>query len=402
MAWRTCCNRGMRTQTGRPRLLKGGRALPLEPVPLLHNDISEGRLQELLDQCPDLLPIEEIGAGWGPLVSLGREVPTDAGPMDNLYVSPAGEITLVEAKLWRNPEARRKVVGQVLDYAAALRRMSYEDLDVGVCGGTAKRAIWDIIQTSEHVAPAHTQAAFTDTVSANLRTGRFLLLVVGDGIHSGLHRLADLLSQHPTLGFHLELVELRLFDTPDGDRIAVPTLVGRSEEVVRAVISITTAGDGDVWVTAETPAEAPPSKRNLASLEDYVLRASEKIEPARAEAIADLARWWQSELGGTIRFGASSIAFWARSPHGTAASVMSVYLDGRAQGSVASLAKTRRFVDHDVAFERYEAAGFEGDADWPTMELDPTIESQRLRMEEVLRWAEHIVRNGSAAAAGGP
>lgn len=65
----------MRAQTGRPRLLKGGRALPLEPVPLSDNDISEGQLQELLDQCPDLLPIEEIGAGWGPLVSLGREVP---------------------------------------------------------------------------------------------------------------------------------------------------------------------------------------------------------------------------------------------------------------------------------------------------------------------------------------
>ncbi|HSH58609.1 MAG TPA: hypothetical protein VK988_03000 [Acidimicrobiales bacterium] len=322
--------------------------------------------------------------------------------MDNLYVSPAGEITVVEAKLWRNPEARRKVVGQVLDYAAALRRMTYEDLDARVGEGTARRSIWDIVRTSEHVPPAHTQAAFTDTVSANLRTGRFLLLVVGDGIRSGLHRLADLLSQHPTLGFHLELVELRVYDTPVGDRIVVPSLVGRSEEVVRAVISITKADEADVCVSAETPAEAPPSKRNLASLEDYVLRASEKMEPTRAEAIADLARWWQGELGGTIRFGASSIAFWARSPHGTAASVMSVYLDGTAQGSVASLAKTRRFVGYDAAFERYEAAGFEGDADWPTMELDPTIESQRLRMEEVLRWAGQIVRDGLAAVAGDP
>ncbi len=34
---------------------------------------------------------------------------------------------LVEAKLWRNPEARRKVIGQILDYAKELSRWNYED-----------------------------------------------------------------------------------------------------------------------------------------------------------------------------------------------------------------------------------------------------------------------------------
>lgn len=81
---------------------------------------------------------------------------------------------------------------------------------------------------------------------------------------------------------------------------------------------------------------------------------------------------------------------------------MIVYLDGMAQGSVGSVARTRGFIDQEVAFERYEAAGFVGGADWPTMELDPTIESQRLRIEEILRWATQIVRNGSAAVPGHP
>lgn len=174
----------------------------------------------------------------------------------------------------------------------------------------------------------------------------------------------------------------------------VPSLVGRSEEVVRAIISITKPDDVLVSVVAETPAEPGAPRQKLSSLEDFVMRASDKIEPARAEAMADLARWWRRELGGTLRFGASSVALWAQSPHGGAASVMIMYLDGLAQGSIGSLARTRGFVDPEVAFDRYTAAGFEGGGDWPSMNLDPTIESERLRIQELLRWAAQMVREG--------
>jgi hypothetical protein len=47
LATTACFTGGMRAQTGRPRLVKGDRALPLAPVPLLDNDISEAKLQEL-------------------------------------------------------------------------------------------------------------------------------------------------------------------------------------------------------------------------------------------------------------------------------------------------------------------------------------------------------------------
>ena len=39
---------------------------------------------------------------------------------------------LVEAKLWRNPEARRTAVAQALDYASAVFRMSYSELEAAV------------------------------------------------------------------------------------------------------------------------------------------------------------------------------------------------------------------------------------------------------------------------------
>jgi hypothetical protein len=41
-------------------------------------------------------------------------------PADNLYLSTGGYPVLVETKLWRNPQARREVVSQALDYVKDL------------------------------------------------------------------------------------------------------------------------------------------------------------------------------------------------------------------------------------------------------------------------------------------
>ena len=40
--------------------------------------------------------------------------------VDALYVNAAGRLILAEFKLWRNPQARREVIGQILDYAKEL------------------------------------------------------------------------------------------------------------------------------------------------------------------------------------------------------------------------------------------------------------------------------------------
>lgn len=199
-----------RGSTGRPKLIRDGASRPLTPLSLTGRDISEDVLQELLDDHLDLLPIDELSSSWGPLVSLGREIGLQVGYIDNLFVSPAGEITLVEAKLWRNPQARREVVGQILDYAAAIASMSYDDLDNAVQARDHGPPIWARLTRSVPGLSPVEEAGFVDTVSRNLRAGRFLLLVVGDGIRSDLHSMADLLGRHPTLGFHLELVELRV------------------------------------------------------------------------------------------------------------------------------------------------------------------------------------------------
>jgi hypothetical protein len=54
------------------------------------------------------------------------------GALDNLFVTPNGGLTLVEAKLWRNPEARRTVVAQTMEYAASVFRLSFQELESSV------------------------------------------------------------------------------------------------------------------------------------------------------------------------------------------------------------------------------------------------------------------------------
>ena len=78
---------------------------------------NEAWLQNLLHNNPQSLPTEEIDTAYKNLVPVCTELSTPAGPIDNLFVTPEGKLVVLEAKLWRNPEARRKVIGQILDYA---------------------------------------------------------------------------------------------------------------------------------------------------------------------------------------------------------------------------------------------------------------------------------------------
>ncbi len=73
--------------------------------------------------------LKRFGPAFHPLVPIGREVPTIAGSIDNLFISRAGYLVTVETKLWRNPEAKREVVAQLIDYVTALSQLTYDALD---------------------------------------------------------------------------------------------------------------------------------------------------------------------------------------------------------------------------------------------------------------------------------
>ncbi|UOT03606.1 hypothetical protein MPY17_32525 [Rhodococcus opacus] len=78
--------------------------------------VNEDHLQRIIADDPDRVP----GVPEGTIAV--RELPTSAGPADVCIVSLDGTLTLVECKLASNSERRRMVIGQVLDYAAAIWR----------------------------------------------------------------------------------------------------------------------------------------------------------------------------------------------------------------------------------------------------------------------------------------
>ena len=235
-----------------PHLVNANGATPLERVVFNDRSIREGWFQDLLFRNPSLIPIEEIEEVFGPLIPVARELPTTAGPVDVVYINPRGYITLVETKLFRNPEARREVVVQILDYASAMSGWTYQDFCNAVrlkrrmdtAGpGTVDVPIEsdaDPILSLVRDHPDYDEARFIDAVTRNLAEGRFLLLIAGDGIQRGVEHLADTLAATPHLGFTFAMVEIALFKTGDGDNafLAQPRVLARTREVVRAVIEL--------------------------------------------------------------------------------------------------------------------------------------------------------------------
>ncbi len=242
----------------------GGPVQALRRIDLAGRDerrLSESWLQRLVFEHPDLIPIGSIEPAFGPLLPCCRELGTPAGPLDVLYVSPEGYLTLAECKLWRNPEARRQVVAQILDYAKEFTRWSYDDLDRAIREASPEKiGLYEIASRS---GTASDEAAFVDTVQRSLRRGRFLLLILGDGIQEGVEHLAEYLQTHAHLNFSLALIEVALFDV-SGAILAHARPVLRTSEITRAVIRI--EGDGITASQVDAPnATGQPPRRTKIS-----------------------------------------------------------------------------------------------------------------------------------------
>src|SRR5690348_13657668 len=86
---------------------------------------NEAELQELIYKSPELIGGEDHTS----VVFTKEAGLPGSGYTDLIGVDTSGNVLIVETKLAKNPEIRRKVIGQVLEYAAYLWRMHYEDFD---------------------------------------------------------------------------------------------------------------------------------------------------------------------------------------------------------------------------------------------------------------------------------
>ncbi|MCF7789933.1 MAG: DUF4268 domain-containing protein [Prosthecobacter sp.] len=221
-----------------------GTEILLERIPLTGasgtSAYNEDWLQDLLYKHPQSLPIAEINPLFAGLVPICRELLTPAGPLDVLYATREGRLVVLEAKLWRNPEARRKVIGQILDYAKELSHWSYETLDAAIRAagrrdqGTA-RSLFEVVREQHGGLD---EAQFIDAVSRNLRRGELLLLIAGDGIRENVGAITQFIEDHGTLHFTFGLIEMAIYQMPNGMQLVQPRVLAHSEIIRRIVVEV--------------------------------------------------------------------------------------------------------------------------------------------------------------------
>lgn len=167
-------------------------------------------LQQRLFENPQSLPFGEIDPAYQTVCPLCMEMNTGAGPIDIVYVTPQGRLVIVETKLWRNPEARRKVIGQILDYAKELAQWSFADLqrEVSRRTGIKGNAPYKLVTKR---FPDVDEAHFVDGVSHSLSRGDFMLIIAGDGIKRDANAIVQFLQEAGNLRFVLAMVETAVY-----------------------------------------------------------------------------------------------------------------------------------------------------------------------------------------------
>lgn len=181
---------------------------------------AEGELQALIAEHPELLDGEQMRPGdprrW---VLVAREqgiAETHGGgarwAVDCLIVDQDATPTLVEVKRGSNPELRRTVVGQMLEYAAhAAQTLTADELrsrfeeSAQASGRDPAEMLGELLADEEPDADRFWEAA-----AGNLAAKRMRLLFVADEIPDPLRRVVEFLNaQMP----HIEVlaVEIKQF-----------------------------------------------------------------------------------------------------------------------------------------------------------------------------------------------
>jgi hypothetical protein len=194
---------------------------------------AETQLQEALKLNPEVIPVSDLDLAE--VVVVGRETAVPAGAIDLLLVDAEGRVIIVETKLSRNPELRRQVVAQVMDYGASLWRTAptlkqFEDLVLRYWRSTAceDQRLDGVATLREGLDPIFQEIRgeewdydlFESALSDNIANGQHVLLVVASGLTDKLSR--DLL-QYVNLCLDLPLyaVEIDVFET-EGSQLIVP------------------------------------------------------------------------------------------------------------------------------------------------------------------------------------
>jgi hypothetical protein len=185
----------------------------------------EGWLQNAIASNPELViaPCRQAGLTDERWVCWAREVQIrSAGSVDVLLLSESGRIGIVETKLAYNPEARRAVVAQALEYAISLPLVDKSDLpEIPKTDGAVALIDWEDVQE---------------------KLQEPLVIIAGDQLDPRVIKLSNaILGKHVIHGWELALVEVAVYEKGiDGkkEHLVAPHLSGAVKVEQRQVLKV--------------------------------------------------------------------------------------------------------------------------------------------------------------------
>lgn len=215
--------------------------------------------------------MDQIEPALGILVPVCMELPLRVGFVDNLFVTPEGNLVVVEVKLWGNPEAHRTVVAQALEYATELFRLDYDALEAAVKkadfdGAECPQGLYSLVDEADPPP----ESVFADRVKRNLRDGRIVVLIVGDDIRPATDQLVAGLQAHANFHFTFALVEIPVYALHRrgtvNEYLVMPRTLVKTVDVPRFTIrtdgGVTDEGTGEREVRK-------PSRRSTISSHEF-------------------------------------------------------------------------------------------------------------------------------------
>ena len=200
----------------------------------------EKDLQVLIAEHPELLAWEQMQPGkavrWI-LVKREMGIAKEAGAsdwwaVDHLFIDHEAVPTLVEVKRGNNPQVRREVVGQMLEYAAhASQTWTAGHLREAFEGSPDSNAELRRLLELEDSDPDQFEEEteeFWERVGERLEARHLRLLFVADEVPDELTRIVEFLNAITVSHVEVLAVEIKKYEGESGLQTLVPRAVGRT------------------------------------------------------------------------------------------------------------------------------------------------------------------------------
>ena len=217
----------------------GGKAKKVEETKFKYEDA----MQAYIKSHPEVIPVNEIAEGTEVFIA-AREFPTNSGPIDAIGFDRDGNIYIIETKLYKNPD-KRIVLGQVLDYGAALWKHGSDFTQFTNVIDDEVKKNFDLTFKEKLISFFSLDETGIENTMTNINTrlngAQFKFLVVMDHLDDRLKDLISFLNTNSK--FDVYAVELEYYKVDDYE-IIIPKLYGNE---VKKLIGSANQSNRKTW-----------------------------------------------------------------------------------------------------------------------------------------------------------